>query len=162
MFEFNPGLALWTLVTFIFLLVVLGKFAWGPILKGLEGREKKIRDDLANAEKARDEAEKLMSEYKKIMDRAHKESMDVIENGKVQAEKVRDELIAKAREDANQITENAKKEINSERDQAIKDIKKKAVDLSVSIAVQAISGTLTEEQHKLLVKNALEEFERTS
>ena len=75
--DINPGLTLWTGITFLVLLVVLGKFAWGPIVKMLAERERTIRDAIESAKKERAEAERMLAEQKESLARAQREAAEL-------------------------------------------------------------------------------------
>ena len=100
MFEINPGLIVWTTITFILLASVLGKFAWKPMLKMLGEREDQIRNALAQAEKARTEAAEMMKQNEKNLSRAEAEYQKMIREGKALAEKLKEDIVAKARQQA--------------------------------------------------------------
>ena len=80
--DVNPGLMIWTVVTFILLLFILKKVAWKPILNSLNERETFIKDSLDKAEKARIEAEKMFEENKANLEKAEEEAQKVIDQGK--------------------------------------------------------------------------------
>lgn len=159
MLQFDPGLSIWTIITFLVLLFVLWKTAWPPILSALDAREAKIRTSLEEAEKAKEEAERIMAEYKDMIAKANKESAEIIKKGTTQAEKVREELIAQAKEDAYKLIENAKKDFERERDKAVQDMKSKVIDISVSIATKIIETSLTKKKQMELARKAILEME---
>lgn len=149
------GLLLWTIITFIVLLLILWKAAWKPIVEALDARAEKIRGDIDNAEKSRQEAEKLMAQHKEMMDEAKDESAKIVARGKEEAEQVRNELIEKANKDAKDIAERAKKEINLAKDKALAEIKDEVVMLSTEIASKIISKNINADDQKSLVEEAL-------
>ncbi len=159
MLEFDPGLNIWLLITFFLLLIVLWKFAWPQILKAMEDREERIRTSLDEAEKAREAAERITSEYKEMITKAKKESAEIIQQGTAQAEKVREDLIAKAKEDAVILVDKAKRELEMEKDKAIAEMKEKAIDLSVAISAKIITSTLNDDQQRDLARQAIQEME---
>src|SRR5262249_8031282 len=96
----NPGLMIWTIVTFVLLLVVLRIMAWGPLQKSLDAREKRIRDAVEGAEKARRDSEDLLARHHKMLDAAKDEARQIIEEGKQDGLKLRQEILEQARTDA--------------------------------------------------------------
>jgi F-type H+-transporting ATPase subunit b len=91
MFEINPGLIVWTIITFLVLLSVMKKFAWKPILKMLEEREGKIRAALEEADRARAEAAEMLKQNEKNLVRAGEEYQKMIREGKALAEKLKED-----------------------------------------------------------------------
>ena len=97
MLEINPGLILWTIVTFIILLVVLRAVAWKPLLGALTAREEKIRTSLQRTEQAQQEAEKLLKENKHQLAQAEEQSQRVIKEGREMGERLKAEIMEKAK-----------------------------------------------------------------
>ena len=97
MFEINPGLIIWTLATFGVLFLILAKFAWKPLLQALNEREGKIRSALEQADRAREEAARLLKQNEAAMARAEEEHQRMVREGRALAEKLKAEIVAKAR-----------------------------------------------------------------
>jgi len=153
--QLDPGLFIWTITTFLVLLVLLAKFAWKPLLKMLAEREKMIRDSLENAEKARTDLEKINQESEKIISQARSASQSILAEGKAAANKLKDETLAQARDSSRQILEDAEKQINMERDKAISEIKSEVADISISIAEKLIGKNLSQEDNQELIEATL-------
>ena len=107
----DPGLLLWTVITFIVLLLIMWKAAWKLLVDALDVRAEKVRSDIENAEKNRIESERLLAEHEKMMDKAKEEASKIIAEGKSDAEKLKDDIVARANSEAKELTERAKKEI---------------------------------------------------
>ena len=159
MLHFEPGLAIWAIITFILLLVALYFTAWPAIFSMIEKRDKKIKQSLEDAEKAREAVERTTAEYKEMIANAKKEAAEIIKKGAERAEKVREELIEKANEDARSVIEKTTKQLELERDKAVSELKEQAVNLSVSIAGKIITASLSNEQQIELARKALREME---
>ncbi|HCI16593.1 MAG TPA: ATP synthase F0 subunit B, partial [Candidatus Marinimicrobia bacterium] len=114
--QLDPGLFIWTIITFLVLFFALAKFAWKPLLKMLKDREDMIRDSLDDAEKAKVELERLSEESEAIMAKARSEAQSILAEGKTAAEKVKDDIIAKSKEQANKIREDAENQIQVEKE----------------------------------------------
>ena len=127
----TPGLYIWTIITFLLLFYVLAKFAWKPLLSMLEQRENLIKDSLENAEKAREELDKLNAESEAIISKARSEAQSILSEGKAAADKIKEDTITKAKDEASKIREDAQHQIQVEKDKAISDIRKEVVDLSL-------------------------------
>ena len=151
----DPGIFLWTIVTFLIVLLILKVKAWGPLVKTLENREKQVEDSLKAAEKAIEEAEKVSSDYEQSVKDAQIKSQKIISDSKIAAEKVKAAIEKTASEKAESMIENAKEQINSEKDNAIKDIRDIAIDLSIDIASKIIEKNIDSEENRRLVEEAM-------
>ena len=156
MLEVHGGLLAWTVLTFVLLLVVLKKVAWGPILDALDARENEIKDALNAAEKAREEAERVSSDYEDSIRKAQAEAQQIISDAKTAGEKVKLDLETIANEKADEIIEKAKAQIDTERVRVISEIKMVAVEISLSAATKVIEKNLDSDDNRKLVNEALE------
>lgn len=155
--QLDPGLFIWTIITFLMLLGLLAKFAWNPLLKMLKERESLIRESLENAEKARTDLEKINLESEKIISQARSEAQTILAQGKAAANKLKDETLDQARVSSKMILEDAKKDIKIERDKAISEIKSEVTDLSISIAEKLIRKNLSAEDNQKLIEESLKQ-----
>lgn len=156
--QVDPGLFIWTIVTFLVLLTLLAKFAWRPLLRSLEARQETIRKSLADAEKARQELERLNQESSQIIRQARVESESIIGASRADAERLRGELREKARAEADGILKNAERQIQLETARALQQIRHEAADLSVAIASKLIQRNLTKEDNEKLIEDALKQL----
>ncbi|SRR6056297_254932 len=154
----DPGLLLWTIITFIVLLLILWKAAWKPIVEALDARSEKIRGDIEAAEKSRLEAEKLFEEHRQMMDKAKDDAQQVIADGKNDAEKLKNSIVEKANQEAKDMVERARKEITLAKDKALTEIQAEVVTLTTEIASKVISKNLNPDDQKALVEEALEKL----
>jgi F-type H+-transporting ATPase subunit b len=157
--QLDPGLFVWTILTFLLLLFVLAKFAWKPLLKMLNDREELIRSSLEDAEKAKEKLERLNAEGEAIINRARSEAQSILSEGKTAAEKLKDETLDVAKEQAKQIASEAEKQINIEKDKAIAEIKSEVVNLSMRIAEKLINKNISPEDNKALIDESLSNVE---
>ena len=155
MVEVHGGLLFWSVITFLLLLAVLKKVAWGPIISALESREEEIKNALSAAEKAREEAEKVSSDYEQSMKDAQVKAQEIISDSKAAAEKVKADIEKTAEEKAESMLANAKEHINAEKENAIKDIRDIAIDLSIDIASKVIEKNIDSEENRRLVEEAM-------
>ncbi len=158
MFDINPGLSIWTTVVFAVLVVVLGKFAWKPLLTTLKEREQGIRDSLQQAERARAEAAELLKQNERNMARADEEYQKVIREAKTLGEKMKDDIVNKAREQAQHELKSAKEEIQRDIDAAKQQLRAEVADLAVKAAGIILDETLDASKHKKLVDSALNQL----
>lgn len=154
----EPGMLIWTFVVFFLLLWVLKKFAWKPLLSALEGREQSIRADLERAENARVEAERLLAEHKKMLDRADAESRAIIEEARKTAEALKHDIVEKASEQARQMTNQAKAEIQREKETALSQLRNEVADLAIQAASKILRESLDDEKHRKLVSTFISEL----
>ena len=153
--KLDPGLFIWTIITFLLLCFVLAKFAWKPLIKMLDDRENMIRRSLEDAEKAKLELESLNQESEAITAKARSEAQSILAQSKSVAEKVKEDTIAKAKEQAIKIHDDAKKQILVEKDKAIADIKQEVVNLTLLVAEKLINKNLNDADNKLLIEESL-------
>ena len=153
--QIEPGLFIWTIVTFMALLGVLAKFVWRPLMDALDRREDKIRESLENAEKAEVELEMLQHESGEIVARARGEVQSIIAEGKSAAEKMKDEILQTARDKAGGIIGQAQKQIEAEKDKALIEIKTEVVDLSIQVAERLIRKNLSKEDNLAIINESL-------
>ena len=154
-FEVNFGLFFWTWVVFIILFFVLKRFAWPPILRAAEGRERTIERQLQEAERQNAEARELLEQHRELLANAKQEAHTLVQNAKGIGEKERAQLLAKARGEQEQIVERAKREIEAERDRAIADLRREAVDVSLAAAAKLIGQRLDGAADRKLVEDYL-------
>jgi F-type H+-transporting ATPase subunit b len=155
----DPGLFIWTILTFLMLLALLAKFAWRPLLAALESRQNDIRRSLDDAQKARQELERLNQESAQIINRARVEADQIIVSSRADAERLREEMKQKARAEADGIVKNAERQIQLETARALQQIRTEAVDLSVMIASKLIQRNLTREDNDRLIEEALRQVQ---
>ena len=154
----DTGTIFWTVLTFIILLLILKKFAWGPILKGLEDRENRIKAAIYQAEKDKNEAEKYLAEQRSLIDEAKKESIKILNDSKDMAEQTRKEIMAQAQQQAEQLIDRARAEIGLSKEAAIAEVKNYIVDLAVLAAQKVVGDTLSEQQRANLFQKYINEL----
>ena len=155
----DPGLFIWTIVTFLVLLTLLAKFAWTPLLEALETRQNAIRKSLDDAQQAKVELERLNVESGHIIQRARVDADAIISQSRVDGDRLREEIRAKARTEADHIVKNAERQIQLETSRALEQIRREAVDLSVMIASKIIQRNLSKEDNERLIDEALKQVE---
>ncbi|MCH6568593.1 MAG: F0F1 ATP synthase subunit B [Acidobacteria bacterium] len=158
----DPGLFLWTILTFLVLLVLLAKFAWKPLLALLDRREEMIRQSLDDADKAKQELQRLQQESKEILSKARVEAQSILAKSRSQAEKLKGELRQEAKVQADSILRDAEKQIQVETEKAIAVIKNEVVDLSLLVASKLIKRNLSKEDNQSLIEESLKQVESSS
>jgi F-type H+-transporting ATPase subunit b len=159
-FEGGIHNAIWTLVIFLTVVLVLGKFAWGPLLGALKQREDFIRDSLETAKKEREESATLLAKYTDQINRAREEATAITQEGRRDAEEVKKRIQAEARTEADAMIKRAKREIVIAHQDAITEIYNAVADLSTQIAERVLIREIDTEQHQDLVNAALDEVKK--
>jgi len=159
--QFDPGAAVWSIVIFVLLLVLLRATAWKPILRVLNEREEFIQKSLDDARLERQEAERLLAEYKAQLERARQEAGAIVEEGRRNAEEVRRRIQQEAREEAQDILERARRDIRLAKDAAIKDLYDQTAELAVRVASGILKKEISPEAHRQLVADSLAEMRNT-
>ena len=150
MFDINLGLSIWTIVVFVLLLVILRKFAWGPILGAVQDREDHVRSTLESAASEREESTKLLEQYRKQMLEARREAQDLIAKAKEMGVTVRKEIEEKARQEANVIMEKARVSIEKEKEAALDELRQGTVDIALAAAGKLIAEELNQDKDRKL------------
>jgi len=157
-FSGTIGNAIWTLVIFGLVIVVLGKYAWGPILNLLNERERKIRESLEMAKREREEAERVLEKYTQQIEQARAEASKIVDAGRKNGEEVARRIQEQAREEAGQMVERARQEIKLATEAAKKEVFDVAAELAVEVAGRIIKKELSPADHKGLVAESIEQM----
>jgi len=157
----DPGLFIWTIVTFLVLLGLLAKFAWRPLLQALESRQERIRKSLEDAERARQELERLQQDSAKMMQQARMEAESIVTQTRADAERLREELKQKAKDEADNILRNAQQQIQLQTRQAIQQIRREVADIAVLLASKLLERNIAKEDNARLIDDTLKQIEMT-
>jgi F-type H+-transporting ATPase subunit b len=150
--DLKPGLTIWTAITFLLLVVVLSKFAWGPIVKMLDERERTIRDAIEQAKKERAEAERMFAEQKASLAQAQRDAAALASRSKQEVEAMRVELTAAARKEADALVASARQQITDEKAKALAELRGQVADLAIDAARRLIQSSLDEKSQRALVE----------
>jgi len=160
LFAGDLGNAIWTLVIFILVIVVLGKFAWGPLLSALQQREQFIRSSLQEAKDDREAAEARLQEYEARLQEATAEATQILDQGRQDADKAKVRIEETARTEADKLLERAKREIDLARQSAIKDLYATSAELATDIAGKVLKREMSPKDHERLIQESIEELNR--
>ncbi len=160
--DVEPGLIIWTMVTFFLLMIILRWKAWGPILSTIEAREKRIRDALDSAEEQQAEAQKMIADHQAALETARKESADVVRKAKAEVSRSRDEQMARAKDEADKLIASARSQIEEEKKQALVEVRKAAVDLAIGAAGHLLKSQMDEARQRELVEGYLKDLPSAS
>jgi F-type H+-transporting ATPase subunit b len=158
--SFKSDLALWSGITFVIFVMLLGRYAWGPLIAALNKREAHIRDDIAAAEAARIKAEQMLAEHAKTLAKVQDEVRALLAEGRRDAEHAKQEIIGQAQKEAESAKQRALHEIGRARDAALKDLFD-VMASQVAHATEHILGrSVTGADQDRLIDEALAQFPR--
>ncbi len=155
MLDPNPGLIVWTIVTFVLLLIVLRKFAWKPLLAALHDRENSIRGTLENAEQVRNEAAGILEENRRQLALASEETHKILTEGRALGEKLKQEIVDQANQQSRRMVEQAKLEIERDKERALAQLRTEVATLALQAAGKILNETLDEKKHRALIDESL-------
>ena len=160
MLDINPGLIIWTIITFLIVLLILRAKAWKPLLRALTEREEKIRMALQHAEDAHAESQRLLEENKRQLARAEEESQRIIKQGRELGDRLKSEIMDKANASARTTIEQAKDEIRREKDSALAQLRKEVADLAIGVAGRILDQNLDTAKQRQLADSAINDLQK--
>jgi F-type H+-transporting ATPase subunit b len=156
--SWKTNTALWTGVVFVVLLWVLTKFAWKPIIRGLDDREKQMAGELAAAERANAEAKQLLGEHQRKLDAAQSEVREILDKARRDSEQLGREMIEKARQETAAEKQRAVRDIETATDGALKELAERSATLAVELAGKIVQARLDPAAHARLIQQAVDGF----
>ena len=160
LFSVDPGLLIWTIVTFVIVLVVLRFTAWNPLMSSLAERQRNIEGAIEEAQTARSEAEALLAKYESTMNNAKSEAKAILDEARRDGQKVQQEIREVAQQEATEFKERAQREIDLQKDAAVDEIWTLAGRLSTDLAGRILGRTVDSSDQERLVKELVEEMRR--
>lgn len=154
----DPDLMIFTLIIFLLTLLVLTKFAWGPIRDALERRERTIAEQLAEAQRSRDEARRLLEQHESKLASAQEEIRGMLEGARREADLQKQSIVNEAERVANEQHARAVREIEAAKNQALEELARSSVDQAVGLAGRIIGQQLKPADHANLIAEALNKF----
>ena len=151
----NAGLAVWMGLTFLILMLVLKKYAWGPITAALDSREKNIQESMDQARKALEEAKAIQADNTTARREAEASAQALLRQAREDAEKLRGEEVAKTREQIQAMQEQARQEIEREKDSALEALRHQVADLAIDAAERILHENLDADKQKKIVNDFL-------
>jgi F-type H+-transporting ATPase subunit b len=158
MLEINPGLILWTILTFVIVLIILRAAAWKPLLAALTAREESIRASLREADHARQQAQTLLEENRKQLAQAEEQSQRLIREGRDMGERLKTEIMEKANASSRHMIDTAKEEIRREKDSALVQLRTEVSDLALRAAEKILDANLDTPKQRQLAEAAVKEI----
>jgi F-type H+-transporting ATPase subunit b len=158
--RFDPGVGIWTIITFTLLLIILKKFAWKPILNSLDARDKTIQDSLDQAARIQVENARLAEEQKRILAESKVQGNQIVQTAREAAEGLKKSVEVAALEEKKRILASAAQEIEASKQAALAELKKTTADLSIGIAEKLIRQNLDDAKNRTLVDQLIQEVSR--
>jgi F-type H+-transporting ATPase subunit b len=160
LFAGDIGNAVWTLAIFLVVILVLGKFAWGPLLNTLQEREKFIRDSLEQAKSDRESAEARLEEYSEKLHEARAEAHEIVLEGRRDAEAVRRRIEDESKEETEKMLARARREIEIAKQTAVKELYSVSASLATRAASKIVRQELNPSDHVRLIEESIAELEK--
>src|SRR5207253_3132553 len=155
----DPGLFIWTILTFLVLLALLSKFAWRPLLTALEKRQQAIKKSLEDVDRAKQEFARMQQDSAKILEQARIEAESILTRTRSDAERLREDLKARAKEEADAMIRNAEQQIQLQTRQALQQIRHEVADISLTIASKWLERNLDKQDNDRLSSETLKPIE---
>ena len=159
LFAGDVGNVFWTVLIFVVVLIVLGKFAWGPILGNLQARESFIHDALATAKRDRDQAEARLREYEERLASARAEATAIVDEGRRDAEVVKRKIEEAAKVEADKMIDRARREIHLATVTATRELYDLSAKLATDLAARVLGREMTAKDHERLISEAIDSIE---
>jgi F-type H+-transporting ATPase subunit b len=158
-FEINPGLFIWSVLTFLVLVAALYKFAFNPLMRLQKVRQDEIHQSIVSAEELRNEAQELLANYKRQMAEARQQSEAILERARKLGETTKAEVLEEARVQAEATLERAREQIERDTTQALQKIREEVADLTIAATERVTRKSLTGEDQLRLVQEAINEID---
>lgn len=156
--EFSPDLAIFTFLVFVGLLLVLTKFAWKPILAGLEKREKTISDQVDGAKRMYDEAKQNLAEYEQKLASVTQQANEILAEARKDAQAAKDRILAEAAAEAEKQRQRAVADIRAAKDAAVRELAQKSAETAVNLAGKIVGRSLKDSDHQNLINESIDRF----
>jgi F-type H+-transporting ATPase subunit b len=158
----NVGLMIWTLVVFGVSFYLLGKLAFPRIAEALDKRQRAIEESIDTAERIRRDADQILAEYRERLAEARGQADEIVARARKTGEAAESEIVAAARAKREEMMEQTRRDIEAETRRAILPIRGEVADLTVLATEKVTRKTLTDEDHRRLVEEALAELDFAS
>ncbi|EQA46003.1 ATP synthase F0, B subunit [Leptospira broomii serovar Hurstbridge str. 5399] len=160
--DVNPGLVVWTLITFGIVVLVLKKFAWDVILKALDERAETIQNDIRKAADIRSEAEALLKDYEAKIAVARDQANGIVSEAKSDATNLRNKMLEDAAKDVKQLKDSAVKDIELAKSKALAELQEQIVGMTVQVAGLVLEKQLKADDYKSFIENELGKIKKLS
>ncbi len=159
MIDINPSILIAQIITFLIAVLVLWKAAWGPLYNIMKDRSLGIKNDLAAAAAARENAEKLEKDYKAGLQRIQEEAAELIRKAQAEGGRQKEEIIRAAQEEAEKLIRKARQQLDDDKDRIMRQLRGEVAGLSVEIAERLLKGCLDKNMHEKLLSEAMQQID---
>ena len=155
----STSLLFWEFVTFGILLLLVTRYVYPPIRDQIQKRQSEIEGAIDEAQKTREEARELLTEYRRQIAEARGEGRRILEDARKQADAQRERTKKEAREEGDKIIQRARDEIGRERESAIRDVRSEVAGMVIQASEQVLGRTVDHDEHERLISQALDDLE---
>lgn len=156
--QFDPGIGIWTLMSFVILLILLKKFAWKPIVDSIDERERKMQESLDQVEKINQDSKQIAEKQKEILAESHEAAGKILSEARLNAQAIRDQIVESAKEEKAQLLAHAQDEINHMTAKAISELRTFSAELAVNTAERILVDQLDHDKAKKLADKYVGDF----
>ncbi len=156
--EFRVDTLIFSFVIFLGLTLVLVRFAWKPIIQGLDAREKKISDHIDNARIANEQAQANLKRYEEQLAAATGEAKSVLDEARKDAVVAKEKILGEAQTEAVRLRDRALADIEAARNAAVRELAEKSTDSAVSLAGSIVGRSLRKDDHAKLIEDSIRSF----
>jgi len=156
----NPdiGLMVWTVVTFLCLVFLLGRFAWKPLLAAIEERERRLRNDISAAAQAKESAESLKQQYERQLVQIETRAQEMLAQAQKDGQTIQADLLKKAQDESRKLVEKTRLQLAEEQKELIRELRSEVSQVSMAIAGKVIQRTIDEKIQGELLDEAIEKL----
>jgi F-type H+-transporting ATPase subunit b len=155
----NLGLMIWTLLAFVITLLILRRYAFPKIAEALDKRRRAIEESIDHAERTRQEADKILAEYRERLQEARSQADDIVQRAHRAADNVQEEAKQDAKQQHEEMMESTRREIERETQRSLEQIRREVANLTVTATEKVTRKSLDDDDHQRLVREALEEVD---
>lgn len=155
----SPGLMIWTIIMFFLTLLILKKWVFGPLGAAIEKRRTKIEEDLSEAERSRDEAVKMLEDYKVQLADARKEADELRDRGRREGERERSTIVTAAEGQRERILSDTQQQVDAQSKAALASVRGDVAAIALAAAEKVTKKSLNDDDHRRLVEEALKEID---
>tara|TARA_B110001454_G_scaffold36181_1_gene35677 strand:+ start:1754 stop:2314 length:561 start_codon:yes stop_codon:yes gene_type:complete len=158
----DPGLFIWTVITFLIVLAILRWKAWGPLIETLDARAKQIEDSLLKAEKVTAQAEAQAEKNEKVLQGARNAAQEIVTKARDAGDKLKQKLETDGKEQYDSMLNKAKEQIKTAKQKALSEIKNTVVDIALEASEKILKRNLNNEDNKKMIEETVDEFKRAN
>ena len=156
--QIQPGMVVWTMITFGLLVFVLWKYVWGVIIRALEARSARIANDLEQIKQEKDVADGLLDQRKKMLLKAKEESLEIVSRTKASTVDIKNNILLEAKREAEKLLQKAQRDIEQLRDKALEEFKADLVEITFEMTKKFLNKEIDPREGERLMDKYLEEY----